>query len=149
MFSYTGWNAAVYVAEEVRNPTRNVPLALAFGTASVIAALPGAERALSLGSCRGKNCWARSRVGELAAARLFGSAAAAMFAGLAILIILSSLSAWTLAGPRIYFAMARDGVFFASAARVHPQFPHAGDRDSRADGVEHGAGLVRARSSSC
>ena len=36
MFSYTGWNAAVYVAEEVRNPTRNVPLALALGTASVV-----------------------------------------------------------------------------------------------------------------
>ena len=36
MFSYTGWNAAVYVAEEVRNPTRNVPLALAIGTASVV-----------------------------------------------------------------------------------------------------------------
>jgi len=61
-------------------------------------------------------------VGELAAARLFGSAAAAMFAGLAILIIMSSLSAWTLAGPRIYFAMARDGVFLPSAARVHPQY---------------------------
>jgi APA family basic amino acid/polyamine antiporter len=36
MFSYTGWNAAVYVAEEVRNPTRNVPIALGLGTASVV-----------------------------------------------------------------------------------------------------------------
>ena len=61
-------------------------------------------------------------VGEIAAGRLFGSAAASMFAGVAILIILSSLSAWTLAGPRIYFAMARDGVFLPSAARVHPRY---------------------------
>ena len=36
MFSYSGWNAATYVAEEVRNPGRNVPLALAIGTAAVI-----------------------------------------------------------------------------------------------------------------
>src|SRR5437867_5939395 len=43
-----------------------------------------------------------------------------MFAALAVVIILSSLSAWTLAGPRIYFAMARDGVFLSAAARVHP-----------------------------
>jgi APA family basic amino acid/polyamine antiporter len=61
-------------------------------------------------------------VGEIAAGRLFGSAAASMFAAVAILIILSSLSAWTLAGPRIYFAMARDGVFLRSAARIHPQY---------------------------
>ena len=121
MFSYTGWNAAVYVAEEVRNPTRNVPLALAFGTASVIV-LYLALNALYLRVVPREELLGAIAVGELAAARLFGSAAAAMFAGMAILIILSSLSAWTLAGPRIYFAMARDGVFFASAARVHPHY---------------------------
>jgi basic amino acid/polyamine antiporter, APA family len=121
MFSYTGWNAAVYVAEEVRNPTRNVPLALACGTASVIL-LYMALNALYLRVVPREELLGAIAVGELAAARLFGSAAAAMFAGLAILIILSSLSAWTLAGPRIYFAMARDGVFFASAARVHPHY---------------------------
>ena len=121
MFSYTGWNAAVYVAEEVRNPTRNVPLALAVGTASVIV-LYLALNALYLRVLPREELLGAIAVGELAAARLFGSAAAAMFAGMAILIILSSLSAWTLAGPRIYFAMARDGVFFASAARVHPQY---------------------------
>jgi APA family basic amino acid/polyamine antiporter len=121
MFSYTGWNAAVYVAEEIRNPTRNVPLALALGTASVVTlylslntlylrVVPHAELVGAIG------------VGELVASRLFGSAAAAIFAGLALVIILSSLSAWTLAGPRIYFAMARDGVFLPAAARVHPHY---------------------------
>jgi APA family basic amino acid/polyamine antiporter len=120
MFSYTGWNAAVYVAEEVRDTTRNVPLALGLGTASVIA-LYLALNALYLRVVpRGE--LAGALVGEIAAARLFGSAAAAMFAGVAILIILSSLSAWTLAGPRVYFAMARDGVFLRSAARVHPKY---------------------------
>ncbi len=121
MFSYTGWNAAVYVAEEVRNPTRNVPLALALGTASVVA-LYLALNALYVRVVPHNELIGAIGVGEIAAGRLFGSAAAAMFAALAILIILSSLSAWTLAGPRIYFAMARDGVFLRSAARVHPHY---------------------------
>jgi APA family basic amino acid/polyamine antiporter len=121
MFSYTGWNAAVYVAEEVRNPTRNVPIALALGTASVVV-LYLALNTLYLRVVPHHELIGAIGVGEIAAGRLFGSAAASMFAGVAILIILSSLSAWTLAGPRIYFAMARDGVFLRSAARVHPQY---------------------------
>jgi APA family basic amino acid/polyamine antiporter len=121
MFSYTGWNAAVYVAEEVRNPTRNVPIALALGTASVVV-LYLALNTLYLRVVPRQEFIGAIGVGEIAAGRLFGSAAASMFAGVAILIILSSLSAWTLAGPRIYFAMARDGVFLASAARVHPRY---------------------------
>jgi APA family basic amino acid/polyamine antiporter len=121
MFSYTGWNAAVYVAEEVRNPTRNVPLALALGTGSVVA-LYMALNALYLRVLPQSELIGAIGVGEIAAGRLFGSAAALVFAALAILIILSSLSAWTLAGPRIYFAMARDGVFLPSAARVHPRY---------------------------
>ena len=121
MFSYTGWNAAVYVAEEVRNPTRNVPIALALGTSSVIV-LYLALNTLYLRVVPRDLLIGAMGVGEIAAGRLFGSAAASMFAAVAILIILSSLSAWTLAGPRIYFAMARDGVFLASAARVHPRY---------------------------
>ena len=121
MFSYTGWNAAVYVAEEIRNPTRNVPLALALGTASVVTLYLGLN-ALYFRVVPQTELVGSVAVGEIAAGRLFGSAAAALFAGLAILIILSSLSAWTLAGPRIYFAMARDGVFLRSAARVHPRY---------------------------
>jgi APA family basic amino acid/polyamine antiporter len=121
MFSYTGWNAAVYVAEEVRNPTRNVPLALALGTASVVA-LYLALNALYLRVVPRNELIGAIGVGEIVAGRLFGSAASGVFAGFAILIILSSLSAWTLAGPRIYFAMARDGAFLPSAARIHPQY---------------------------
>jgi APA family basic amino acid/polyamine antiporter len=121
MFSYTGWNAAVYVAEEVRNPTRNVPLALALGTSCVVT-LYLALNALYLRVIPQQELAGSIGVGELVASRLFGSAAGAMFAALAVVIILSSLSAWTLAGPRIYFAMARDGVFLPAAARVHPQY---------------------------
>jgi basic amino acid/polyamine antiporter, APA family len=121
MFSYSGWNAAVYVAEEVREPSRNVPLGLAIGTAAVVG-LYLSLNALYLRVVPHAELSGTVSVGELAAARLFGPAAATMFAGVAIIIILSSMSAMTVAGPRVYFAMARDGAFFPAAARVHPKY---------------------------
>jgi APA family basic amino acid/polyamine antiporter len=121
MFSYSGWNAAAYVAEEVREPGRSVPRALAWGTAAVIAIYLGLNAlylyALPVGELSG-----RINAADAAAERLLGPAAAGWLTVLAVLIILSSLSAMTLAGPRVYYAMARDGVFFPAAARVHPKF---------------------------
>lgn len=121
MFSYSGWNAAAYVAEEVREPGRSVPRALAWGTAAVIAIYLGLNAlylyALPVGELSG-----RINAADAAAERLLGPAAAGWLAALAVLIILSSLSAMTLAGPRIYYAMARDKVFLPAAARVHPRF---------------------------
>lgn len=121
MFSYSGWNAAAYVAEEVREPGRSVPRALAWGTAAVIAIYLGLNAlylyALPVGELSG-----RINAADAAAERLFGPAAAGWLAALAVVIIVSSLSAMTLAGPRVYYAMARDGVFFPAAARVHPKF---------------------------
>ncbi len=121
MFSYAGWNAAVYVAEEVRDPVRNVPRALALGTATVVVVYL-ALNALYLRVVPTADFAGAIGVGELAAGRLFGPAAAFLFAGLAIVIILGSLSAMTLAGPRVYFAMARDGAFVPAAARVHSRY---------------------------
>jgi APA family basic amino acid/polyamine antiporter len=121
MFSYSGWNAAAYVAEEVREPGRSVPRALGWGTAAVIAIYVGLN-ALYLYALPVRELSGRINAADAVAERLLGPAAAESLAVLAILIILSSLSAMTLAGPRIYYAMARDGVFFPAAARVHPKF---------------------------
>jgi APA family basic amino acid/polyamine antiporter len=121
MFSYTGWNAAVYVAEEIRQPVKNVPRALMIGTA-VTVALYLALNALYLRVVPQEQFTGAMAVGEVAAERLFGSAAGLLFAVVAVVIILSSLSAMTTAGPRVYFAMARDGVFVQAAARVHPRY---------------------------
>ena len=119
MFSYTGWNAAVYVAEEIREPVRNVPRALLIGTVGTVA-LYLALNALYLHVVPQAQFGAT--VGEVAAERLFGSAAGVLFAVVAVVILLSSLSAMTTAGPRVYFAMARDGALCSAAARVHPRF---------------------------
>jgi APA family basic amino acid/polyamine antiporter len=121
MFSYSGWNAAVYIAEEVREPSRNVPLGLAIGTLSVVA-LYLSLNALYLRVVPRVALSGAINVGELAADRLFGPLAARLFAVVAIVIIASSVSAMTVAGPRVYFAMARDGVFLPGAARVHPSY---------------------------
>jgi APA family basic amino acid/polyamine antiporter len=121
MFSYTGWNAAVYVAEEIRQPVKNVPRALMIGT-GITVALYLALNALYLRVVPQDKFTGTMAVGEVAAERLFGSAAGVLFAVVAIVIILSSLSAMTTAGPRVYFAMARDGVFVPAAARVHPRY---------------------------
>ncbi len=121
LFSYSGWNAAAYVAEEVRDPRRNVPRALGWGTAAVIAVYLGLN-GLFLYALPVEELSGRINVADAAADRLLGPAAGGWLAALAILMIFASISAMAMAGPRIYYAMARDGVFFPAAARVHPKF---------------------------
>lgn len=123
MFSYSGWNAAAYVAEEVRNPARNVPLALALGTATVIV-LYVALNALYLFAMPVENIAALpgGRLIDSVAERLFGFAAGNLLAAFTIVSMAASLSAMVLAGPRVYYAMARDGLFVQMAERVHPRF---------------------------
>lgn len=122
MFSYSGWNAAAYVAEEIRDPGRNVPLALGVGTVVVVViylflnllfiyALPLTEFAA-----------VDVRVGDAAADRLFGPRIAGPVAAASVVMIAASISAMVMAGPRVYYAMARDGQFPAMAARVDPRF---------------------------
>jgi basic amino acid/polyamine antiporter, APA family len=122
MFTYSGWNAATYVAEEVRDPGRNVPLALGLGTTAVIVlyvalnalylyVLPVAELAALPG-----------RLLDVVGDRLFGAGAANAIAIFTIVSLSASISAMTLAGPRVYYAMAQDGLFLPAAASVHPRY---------------------------
>jgi APA family basic amino acid/polyamine antiporter len=123
MFTYSGWNAAAYVAEEVHHPERNVPLALGLGTLAVVViyfllnllflfVLPVGELAQVKGS-----------VLDVIADRLMGTRTAGdVMAIVSIVSIAASISAMVFAGPRVYYAMARDGLFFRGAARVHPRY---------------------------
>ena len=118
LFSYLGWNASVYVASEIRNPERNVPRSLFLGLAvcTVIYVLVNIVYlyALPVAELRGQ-----VRVGEAAAVGLFGPVGGSVVALLVLASILGCLNATILVGPRIAYAMALDGLFFAGAHRVH------------------------------
>jgi len=123
MFTYSGWNAAAYVAEEVRDPHRNVPLSLALGTVAVVV-LYLALNALFLYAMPVDQLAALpgGSLMDSVAERLFGAAGGDLLAIFALISIAASVSAMVLAGPRVYFAMARDGVFVRAAGNVHPRF---------------------------
>ena len=122
MFSYAGWNAASYVAEEIRNPERFLPRSLAMGTGAVVLlylalnvlyvySLPVTELAGLSGS-----------VMDVIAERLFGARAGDLMGAMTAISIAASVSAMVIAGPRVYFAMARDGLFFRKAVEIHPTY---------------------------
>jgi APA family basic amino acid/polyamine antiporter len=111
----------VYLAEEVREPGRNVPRALALGTAAVVA-LYLLLNVLYLYALPDDKLAGTIRTGDVAAEALFGVRGAQLLTPLILVGLAGSISAMILAGPRVYFAMARDGLFPGAAARVHPRF---------------------------
>jgi APA family basic amino acid/polyamine antiporter len=122
MFTYSGWNAAAYVAEEVRSPGRNVPLALGLGTLAVIVIYMALNALYLFAIPLGELAAVKQTLIDSVAAALFGFVAGDLIAAFTIVSIAASVSAMVLAGPRVYFAMARDGLFAAPAGRIHPRF---------------------------
>jgi len=118
MFTYSGWNAAAYVAEEVREPTRNLPRALALGSA-VIVALYLLLNWLYLYALGPRQLAGVVRAGDAAADALFGARGASWLTPLLLVALGAGISAMTVAGPRVYFAMARDRLFPPVFAKVH------------------------------
>ena len=117
-FAYSGWNAAAYLGGEIKKPSRNIPLALFAGTFLVIClylllnvvyiyALPAKEMSGVL------------EVGAQSAVSLFGNDVSKYFSGAIAIGLLSVLSAMIMAGPRVYYAMAKDGIFFELFGRVN------------------------------
>lgn len=122
MFMYSGWNAAAYMAEEVRNPGRNLPLSLALGTAAVIAIYLLLNVLFLFVMPIGELAGVKGSVLDVVADRLLGPRAGDVIGLISIVSLSASTNAYTFAGPRVYFAMARDGVFFPAAAKVHPKY---------------------------
>src|SRR5579871_5558715 len=121
MVGYSGWNAATYVAEELRRPERTLPMALAAGTALVTALYLGLNLVFiystPLESMKGVLA-----VGSLAASNLFGPGVAGIFSALMALSLMATVNAEVTIGPRVYFAMAKNKAFFKAAATVHPEW---------------------------
>ena len=119
MFAYSGWNAASYLAGEVKNPGRILPRSLLLGAGSVVVLYLALNfvfaYAVPLASVGFDNA---ERVPQLAVANLFGQRASSVFSVLLGLTFLATVSAFIITGPRVYYAMARDGLFPSIAGRV-------------------------------
>jgi APA family basic amino acid/polyamine antiporter len=121
MFAYSGWNAAAYLAGEIHDPGRTLPRALVLGTLVVAVLYLGLNcfylYALPIDQMAGV-----AAVAERASVNAFGPVATHLVAVVVMLAIAGCTSAMVLAGPRVYYAMARDGVFPQSIAAVSPRF---------------------------
>ena len=120
-FSFGGWWEAGKIAGEVRNPRRNLPLAFTCGVLLVtlvyllvsfafLSVVP-VEQIVS-------NTAFVAQFGEA----LFGSVGGKVLSACVLLSVLGGLMALTMAAPRVYYAMAKDGAFFSAFGRLHPRF---------------------------
>ena len=120
-WTYYGWNEIVAVAGEVSNPRRTLPLALIIGT-GVITALYVAVNAVFLKAVPVAQMVGVEQPGSVASARLFGAWAAILVSFAVAAAAAGCVSAGLAPGPRIVYALAKDGLFPAPFARVHPRF---------------------------
>ena len=134
LFSADAWNNVTFTAGEVKNPSRNLPLSLALGTGVVIAlyiacnfiylnalpldGTPGAATILG----RGIKYAAEDRVGTAVMTQMFGAVGGLLMAAAILISSFGCNNGLILSGARVYYAMAKDGLFFRSVAKLHPTY---------------------------
>ncbi len=123
LFSADAWNNVTFTAGEVKNPKRNLPLSLAMGTGIVIALYIAANfiylGVLPLDQIKTA---AEDRVATAAMLRMFGAMGASLMAVAILISTFGCNNGLILAGARVYYAMAKDGLFFKSVGKVHPKY---------------------------
>jgi APA family basic amino acid/polyamine antiporter len=134
LFSADAWNNVTFTAGEVQNPKRNLPLSLALGTGVVtllyvacnfiyLSVLPmdGAMSGTTV-VARGIKFAAADRVGTAALEQMFGGSGAGLMAIAILISTFGCCNGLILSGARVYYAMAKDGLFFKSTGKVHPKY---------------------------
>jgi basic amino acid/polyamine antiporter, APA family len=134
LFSADAWNNVTFTAGEVKNPSRNLPLSLALGTGIVIALyiacnfiylsvlpLNGSAEGTSI-LAHGINHAAEDRVGTAVMTQMFGSAGGFLMAAAIMISSFGCMNGLILSGARVYYAMAKDGLFFRNVAKLHPNY---------------------------
>jgi APA family basic amino acid/polyamine antiporter len=121
MFSYGGWQNANYIAEEIVDPRRNVPRSLILGT-SIVVVTYVLVNFVYLQVLGHQGLAATLTPAADTARRVFGPAGDRFIAGAIAISTFGFLDLTVLAPSRVYYAMARDGVFFRSVARLHPTY---------------------------
>lgn len=117
MFCFAGWNAAAYVAGEMKNPQRDLPRSLLFGTALVLLLYLGLNAVYFYGAGV-QELAGEVEVGLVSARSLFGDGGVALVTLVLCVSILASASAMTMAGPRVYYALGTDFTAFRPLART-------------------------------
>jgi basic amino acid/polyamine antiporter, APA family len=134
LFSADAWNNVTFTAGEVKNPRRNLPLSLALGTGAVLALYIGcnfiylnvlplqgtASAATVIG--RGIQHATEDRVATAALNVMFGSLGAYIMAAAIMVSSFGCNNGLILSGARVYYAMAKDGLFFRGASKLHPTY---------------------------
>ena len=123
LFSADAWNNVTFTAGEVKNPKRNLPLSLAIGTGIVIAlyVLANVIYLTVLPLAQIQNA-PSDRVGTAVMQQMFGSSGAALMAVAILISTFGCCNGLILAGARVYYAMAKDRLFFRSVGTVHPKY---------------------------
>lgn len=107
VYAYTGWNAAAYIAGNLENPTKNLPRALLIGTCVVVGVYLALNTMfLYVGTFH--ELEGQNDIGNVVAVKLFGDRIGQLFSALFSIALLSTLSAMTIAGPRVTEAMGED-----------------------------------------
>jgi basic amino acid/polyamine antiporter, APA family len=125
VLAYDGWVQLSFVAGEIRNPQRNILLALALGTAACIAIYLLANiaylRVLTIPEIA-----ASDHVGATLAERVMGARGGVLVSLVILISIVGTLNGCFLTSPRVYFAQARDGLFFRRFGEIQPQYQTPG-----------------------
>ncbi|HXZ81148.1 MAG TPA: amino acid permease [Terriglobales bacterium] len=121
LWAYDGWNLVTTVSAEMRDPQRSLPISLIFGVATVAALYMLVNAAVQFVMPAGAIA-SSPRPASDAMARVAGPLGAGVVSAGMALSMLVTLNGSTLTGARIPFALARDGYFFRSIARIHPRF---------------------------
>ncbi len=121
LWAYEGWNNITFTAGEIRDPQRNLPLSLILGM-TAITFIYVVMNLLYLYAMPIGDMIATPRIGEAAAGVLFGPLGARLMALAVLVSVFGCISATIISGPRVFYAMAKDDLFFRRIADVHPRF---------------------------
>ena len=126
LWAYDGWSDLNMVAEEVRDPERNVPLALVGGLVTIGALYMLVNAAVQYALPAVSVARSSSPMSDAVHASVLGAGAAIVVSAVMVISLTSSLNGVAMSGSRMAFALARDGNFFSDLAKVHPRFrtPH-------------------------
>jgi len=121
MFAYSGWNASSYIAGEIVNPKKTIPVSLILGTL-IVTSLYVIFNFFILKEVNTNQVKNTITIVGNVSTQIYGNQIGSILGLLVSISLLSSISAFIIIGPRIYYAMSLDRMFFSFASRIHPKY---------------------------